>query len=117
MDACVAGLAALRSPRMFGSIVVKELARLIWTQLFDEPPHRGYTLTRRQGRVRPAQVGLDPSRIDDHASDPLWRAIDGSASRDHIHGRLGDPIGNRATGCDVDHRSLLRPLLLGHGLA
>ena len=90
-------LIGLRSPRILGPVVVKEHTCVIWAQLFDEPPYGGHALLSGQSRIRAPHVRLHPSRINNDASDPLWRKIDGSASRHHIHRRLGGPIRNRAT--------------------
>ena len=48
---CASDCAALRSPWIFATIVVIELARLIWAESLDEPPHGRHAFLRRQRRL------------------------------------------------------------------
>src|ERR1700730_15941937 len=72
--------AALRSPWIFATVVVIELARLIWAERLDEPSHGSHALLRRQRRLGAAHIGPDPSGVDQNTSDAARRQIDRSAS-------------------------------------
>jgi hypothetical protein len=79
--------AALRSPWIFATVVVIELARLIWAESLDEPPHGRHAFLRRQRRLGATHIGPDPTRVDQNTSDAARRQINRSASHHHIHGR------------------------------
>jgi len=86
----------LRSPWIFATVVVIELARLIWAEHIDEPSHGSHALLWRQRRLGAAHIGPNPSRVDQNTSDAARRQIDRSASHHHIHSRLGAAIGDGA---------------------
>jgi hypothetical protein len=97
--------AALRSPWIFATVVVMELARLIWAERIDEPSHCSHALLWRQRRLGAAHIGPNPSRVDQNTSDAARRQIDRSASHHHIHRRLGATIGNGAARPIVGERT------------
>src|SRR3981081_2973276 len=97
--------AALRSPWIFATVVVIELARLIWAERIDEPSHGSHALLWRQRRLGAAHIGPDPSGVDQNTSDAARRQIDRSASHHHIYRRLGAPIGNGAARRIVGERT------------
>ena len=78
---------ALRSPWIFATVVVIELARLIWAERIDEPSHGSHALLWRQRRLGAAHIGPDPSGVDQNTSDAARRQIDRSASHHHVHRR------------------------------
>jgi hypothetical protein len=60
---------ARRSPWIFATVVVIELARLLWAESLDEPSHGSHALLRRQRRFGTAHISPDPSRVDQNTSD------------------------------------------------
>jgi hypothetical protein len=52
--------AALRSSGIFATVVVIELARLIWAESLDEPPHGRHAFLRRQRRLGATHVPTQP---------------------------------------------------------
>jgi hypothetical protein len=103
----VSDCAALRSPWIFVTVVVIELAQLIWAERIDEPSHGSYALLWRQRRLGTAHIGPNPSGVDQNTSDAARRQIDRSASHHHTHRRLGAAIGNGAARRIVGERAHL----------
>src|SRR5215213_2159085 len=93
------------SPRIFATIVVIELARIIWAERFYESSHGTHALLWRQRRVWTTHVRLHPSGIDENTGDAARRQIDRGASHHHVHGRFGATVGDRSAGRVVGERA------------
>jgi dodecin len=74
---CVRGsdYAALRSPWIFATVVVIELAQLICAERLDERSHGSHALLWRQRRLGAAHIGPGPSRVDQNTSDAAQRRV------------------------------------------
>src|SRR5215204_4201505 len=93
------------SPRIFTTIIVIELARIVWAEPFYESSHRTYALLWRQRRVWTTHVRLHPSRIDENTGDAARGQINRGASHHHVHGRFGATVGDRSARSVVGERA------------